>query len=197
MFRKFDLEEPQKQAYLRYNGDGIADILVGAAFIGIGLMLYSDMPFVPVWIVILLAPVSWALKRWITLPRLSEAEADILKKEEGPYIQKIKMATIIGVLLLSLVVLLTALSPEWIPGIQGPYFWLGMIGFTLFSVLAVLGAIYHSWRWIAYALLVIPAMVLMVALDADFPQVLAALGTLIFLCGLVIAARFVSTHPRY
>ncbi len=61
MHNKMGWDEPQKQVYVRYGGDGIADLIVGVAFMRIGLMMLSDMPFVPVWIIILLETISWSL----------------------------------------------------------------------------------------------------------------------------------------
>ena len=68
MQNKIGWENPEKQIYIRYGGDGITDMMVGGAFLGIGLMMFSDMPFVPVWVIIFLMPVSWGLKKLITLP---------------------------------------------------------------------------------------------------------------------------------
>ena len=59
MQNKIGWENPDKQIYLRYGGDGIADLIVGSAFLGIGLMMLSDMPFVPVWLVIFLMPIRY------------------------------------------------------------------------------------------------------------------------------------------
>ena len=196
MYRKSNFDDSQSRAYLRYAGDGIADMIVGAAFLGIGLMLFSHLPFVPVWIVILLAPLSWALKRLVTVPRLSEAELLSLQKGEGPAIQTIKFAAIAGVLLLSGAVLLTAFSARWLPGLPRPALMWALIGVTLVTMLLILGLIYHSWRWAAYALLVLPAMALLLATAVDFPAVLAGLGAVILLGGLVVCAKFLSTHPR-
>jgi hypothetical protein len=195
MYRKSNFDDPQAQAYLRYAGDGIADMIVGVAFLGIGLMMFSDLPFVPIWIVLLLAPLSWGLKRWITVPRLSEAELLALSKEEGPAVQTIKAAAIVGVLLLTSAVLLTTFASRWLPGIPRPALMWALIGVTLVTMLLILGLIYRSWRWAAYAVLVLPAMALLLATAVDFPAVLAGLGAVILLGGLVVCGRFLSTHP--
>lgn len=189
-------EDPQKQLYLRYGGDGIADMIVGTAFVAIGLMLISDMPFVPAWLVIFLAPISWGLKRRITVPRLSEAEIKALLKEEGPAIQTIAWVTIVGVLFLVATVLVTMLSPDRLSAQWSPYLSWVTIGLSLAAVFILLGLIYRAWRWAAYALLVVPAGWFIVAGGIEFPAALAGLGTLVLLCGLFIAARFVATHPR-
>jgi len=196
MYRKSNFDDPQAQAYLRYAGDGIADMIVGAALMGIGLMMFSDLPFVPIWIVLLLAPLSWVLKRWITVPRLSEAELLTLREAEGPAVQTIKAAAVVGVLLLSAAVLLTAFLSRWLPGIPRPALMWSLIGVTLVTMLLILGLIYRSWRWAAYAVLVLPAMALLLATAVDFPAVLAGLGAVILLGGLVVCGRFLSTHPR-
>jgi hypothetical protein len=196
MFRKFNYDDPQSQAYLRYAGDGIADITVGAAFMGIGLLMLSDLPFVPIWIILLLVPMNWGLKRLVTVPRLSEAELLSLHKEEGPSIQTIKVATIAGVLLLTVAVGVTALSPRLLPDIPRPPLMWGLIGITLLALLLILGLIYHTWRWVGYAVLVVPMMALLLTTAVEFPAALAGLGTLILLGGLIVCTRFISTHPR-
>ena len=196
MHNKIDWEQPQKQVYLRYGGDGIADLIVGGAFLGIGLMMVSDMPFVPVWIVILLAPISWALKRLITVPRLSQEEITAEIEREGLSLRAIKWAAISGVLILSAMVLLTATSRGWLSMVLGPYaFWV-LIGLTLVSIFVIVGLIYNARRWAVYALLVMPLMLVGAVMGLDFPWLLAVLGTVTFLGGLLVAVRFVLSHPR-
>jgi hypothetical protein len=196
MHNKMDWEQAQKQVYLRYGGDGIADLIVGGAFLGIGLMMWSDMPFVPVWIIILLAPISWALKRLITVPRLSEAEITAEIEREGLSLQAIKWAAISGVVILSVMVLLTAFSRNWLSTYLGPYaFWV-LIGVTLVSILVIIGLVFNARRWAVYALLVMPFMILAAAAGVDFPIVLAMLGIIIFGSGLLVMAKFVAGHPR-
>jgi hypothetical protein len=196
MFRKFNYDDPQSQAYLRYAGDGIADITVGAAFLGIGLLMLSELPFVPVWIILPLIPINWGLKRLVTVPRLSEAELLTVYKEEGPSLQTIKGAMIAGVLLLTAAVALTAFSPRLLPDIPRPPLMWGLIGITLVSLLLILGLIYRTWRWVGYAVLVVPMMALLLATSVEFPTVLAGLGALILISGLIVCTRFISTHPR-
>ncbi len=196
MFRKFNYDDPQSRAYLRYAGDGIADITVGAAFLGIGLLMLSELPFVPVWIILLLIPVNWGLKRLVTVPRLSEEELLILYKEEGPSIQTIKVATVAGVLLLTAAVGVTALSPRLMPDIPRPPLMWALIGITLVSLLLILGLIYRTWRWVGYAVLVVPMMALLLTTAVEFPAALASLGLVILLGGLIVCTRFISTHPR-
>jgi hypothetical protein len=196
MHNKIDWEEPQKQVYLRYGGDGIADLIVGGAFLGIGLMMASDMPFVPVWIVILLAPISWALKRLITVPRLSQEEITAEIEREGLSLRAIKWAAISGVLILSAMVLLTATAQGRLSMVLGPYaFWV-LISLTLVSIFVIVGLIFSARRWAVYALLVMPLMLVGAVMGLDFPLLLAALGTVTFLGGLFVAARFVLSHPR-
>lgn len=196
MHNKMDWEEPQKQVYLRYGGDGIADLIAGGAFLGIGLMMASDMPFVPVWIVILLAPISWALKRLITVPRLSQEEITAEIEREGLSLRAIKFAAISGVLILSGMVLLTATAQDFPSMVLGPYVFWVLTGLTLVSIFVVAGLIFNARRWAVYALLVLPLMLVGALLGLDFPILLAIMGGVTFLGGLYTAARFVVSHPR-
>jgi hypothetical protein len=154
------------------------------------------MPFVPVWIVILLAPISWVLKRLITVPRLSEEEISAEIDREGLSLRAIKWAAISGVIILSVMVLLTATSQGWLSTYLGPYaFWV-LIGLTLVSIFVVIGLIFNSRRWAVYALLVMPLMLVGAVMGFDFPILLAVLGGVAFLGGLLVAGRFVASHPR-
>lgn len=195
MFRKFGHDDPANQAYLRFSGDGIADLIIGGAFIGIGLMLISELPYVPVWLIIFLMPISWALKKWITVPRLSEAEAAVQAKSGLPR-HKILWVTLTGVLVLMVTILATAWYPQWASGVLAHLLSWSMIAASLAIVLLSVGLIYHAWRFVFYALMVIPAMALVTSGVIDFPAALAGLGALMFLGGIVMAGRFVTNHPR-
>ena len=197
MFNKMDWQDPERQVYLRYGGDGIADLIVGGAFVGIGLMMGSEMPFVPIWIVLILLPISWGLKRLITVPRMSEEEITAQRERAGLSQKAIKWAAVTGVLVLSGMVLLTAYSEGPLSMFLGPYTFWALIGLSLVVILATVGLIYAAWRWAVYALLVIPIMLAGAAWKLDFPIVLAALGAVIFISGLLVAARFVAGHPRH
>ncbi len=195
MQNKFDLDNPQMRAYLNYAGDGIADIIAGTAFLGIGLMMVSDMPFVPVWLVIILMPVSWGLKRLITVPRLNADDLAAQPARRLPA-RALKWILLAGVLLLAATVAATAFGVG-APSAEPNLFLLwGMITLSLMSVFAVIGLLYRAWRYAAYALLVLPAMALVVGEAVEFPLALAGLGAVVLLTGLLLAGRFVAAHPR-
>lgn len=195
MQNKFDLDKPQKQATLNYAGDGIADMIVGAGFLGIGLMLIGELPFVPVWLVVFLVPVSWGLKRLITVPRLSADEL-LAQPEHKLPARTLKWILLAGVLLLAGTVLATALTVGSASGELYPFLSWGMITLALISVFVMLGLLYRAWRYALYALLVLPVMGLVAVEVVDFPPALAGLGAVVLLSGLMLAARFVATHPR-
>jgi len=196
MHNKAGWDDSEKQIYLRYGEDGIADLIAGAAFMGIGLMMLSDLPFVPVWIVLILVPISWALKRLITIPRLSEEEAAGQTSENWLPVKTLKWAAIAGVFILCGLLLLTAFSQGPLSTFFGPYAYWVIIGLSLVVILVTLGLIYGEFRWTAYALLVLPLLILGALAGIDFPMLLTALGALIFCGGLITASRFVASHPR-
>jgi len=196
MHNKADWENPERDLYLRYGGDGVVDLIVGFAFCGIALMMLSDMPFVPVWIIILLMPISWALKRLITVPRLSAEEVEAQISGTGLPVRTVKLAAVSGALVLIGMALLIAISKGTFTSILGPYAYWMAIGLSLVSILVVLGLIYGAYRWAVYALLVMPLFVFGALAGIDFPLLMGALGALIFCGGLITASQFVVSHPR-
>lgn len=196
MQNKFDLNDRTKQAYQRYAGDGIADMIIGAGFFATGLMMFSDMPFVPVWIVLLLVPASWALKRQITLPRLSEAEATAYAADLGTTTRTFTWVAVLGVSVLAGTLLATVALPRWDINLPQPYTMWGIIAISLIAIFTVLGLLFHAWRFAGYVLLTAATMFFAAATKLDFPFVLMTLGVVILASGLLLAIRFVTTHPR-
>lgn len=185
-----------EQQAAHYQGDGLFDVVLGAALLLIGILLAMGGDLIP-WAAII-PPLVMALmpmlKRSITVPRMSEID---IAEATHQRIQHVKLTIFSSVILLFVLALVAFIALDWM-AIQLPdWVWPGiMIGVAgvLLAILALLSWATHTRRYAAYILLAIAAGVAVVALGIALEWLLLVVGAMIFAGGLVTLARFLSGH---
>lgn len=186
-----DLREQQA---LRFVGDGLFELVLGAALVFVAVFIGGGgmAAIVPVLAFALLP----ALKHTITVPRLRSS--DLLPDIEQRLRRALSVAwmfaggLLLSGLLLSIFINAGALAPIGTP-------WavvLGGIALILLAVLGVFGWATRAWRFGAYIALALIATAVGHLFQAGLAQILAALGAAIALGGLVELIRFLRSHPR-
>lgn len=186
-----------EQQAAHYQGDGLFDLVLGAALLLIGMLLVMGGELIP-WAAII-PPLVMALmpmlKRSITVPRISEIEIAEVTQQR---IQRVKLTVFGSVILLFLLTIGGFILLDWM-AIQLPdWIWSGImigVGGVLLAILALLSWATHTRRYAAYVLLASAAGMAGVALGIALEWLLLAVGGMIVAGGLVTLARFLSGHP--
>ena len=187
------LKKLKRKAYLAYHQDGIIDVLIGVAILGFGLWLNLDQPIFAY--AILLCFGSYVrLKNAVTVPRFGYVRFQESKREIG-----LLIGVGIGLALLALVLaILFLLGPERVR--LAPFTFLRKFHvYVMSSIGAILMAIFGLWsgirRLLAYALLLIAALVTTYLLELDGSVPLLLTGSSLMLIGLLLMTRFIRRYP--
>lgn len=186
-----------RERIMAFSRDGVFDIVLGVMLLAAAAYLYFDMVALGGIIVVLIVPLVQGLKRSITVPRL--AATDLPDDVEVRMFRSFMVASVlIGMLALAGVAVFmldrAGNLPGWLDGRLAdglPYALLTIVGvFLLIGTYAT-----RSWRFIGYAVLIGVAYALMRWLDITLWVGLAGLGVVALVLGVVLAVRFVQTHP--
>lgn len=194
MKERIDLINIQRQVYLYYSEDGLADIAVGLVIFGFGLLLLLDLPAF-VGLLGLLPLLVWYVgKGSLVLPRVGTIQPgrEIKKRFQGFFINLVVIG--IGVFVLFL------LSRSG----GGSFlfrFSLSVFGFVVALGISALGLLLDASRFYFYAGLVFLAMAggellseTVTAYDPFLAAVIAA-GGVILVAGCLVFIRFLAKYP--
>lgn len=185
----------EKRPYMAYAKDGVIDVVLGTIFMLAGaFLLWNDMIFLTLLVVLFAGPLIWALKRLITVPRLDDFEQIAWANPERSQ-RKIVAVLVLLALMLALAVAATFVLERWEIALSNQV-WLWMAAGTFVLILVVLAYVFMAARMYVYAFLVIPTTFAISWFGEDLAWVFAGIGTLMALTGLALMIRFVTSHPR-
>ncbi len=187
--------ESLRRLYMAYFNDGIWDIVLGLWIVVGGIMMLADMVYLTAVWVILLAPIVWAGKRWITMPRLT---GDELNKVRPHQVNKQRGVLLVGglVLLVAGTFVLSTFFVDTAWAVPMRTIWLLIALGTLVAILIWFGVRFNAPRWYGYAgLLLVSALVFTMLGWANLPGMMIGIGSVIALGGSVVLIRFLNSHP--
>jgi hypothetical protein len=194
MSENINLKEIQRQVYLFYSEDGLADLAIGLVIIGFGIFLLVNLPAL-VGLLGLLPLLIWYLgKQILVFPRVGtiNPSLDMNRRFRGFFINTCLLG--IGVLVFFLV-----------SGGSGAAFLssypLTLFGLVLALGISSLGVLLKAARFYLYGLLVFSAMAggeslygKVTAFDPFLVGVICA-GGVILIAGSVLLTRFLNKYP--
>ncbi|UCD63132.1 MAG: hypothetical protein JSW34_10280 [Candidatus Zixiibacteriota bacterium] len=195
MSQEIDLKQIERRTYLTLQQDGIWDLFVGLALVGVSIGLLTKTPgttaILPI-LAIILAPI---VKRAMTLPRLGYVKFS--PERQSKQKRNLNAMTVLFTLtaLLGLVVFYAYLGDAgWQKWIRG----LGLIplGFVLALAALVLGLLYGVRRCLYYAALAMAAFIASHLLDMHPSVKFMVIGGVLSVTGAILLTRFVRKYPR-
>lgn len=185
----------ERESYIAYYRDGILDLLVGFALLGMSLFIMignaSMGALLPV-VAILLHP---GLKKTVTRPRLGYVKF-APHREERLRANMRQLTTLFTVTTLAGVVVAWAYAGEssWQMWVRN----LGAIpvGIVIAAAAVALGTLYGVKRGVVYALVIIAVFTLGHLLYVHLSVQLMILGGMMTTVGAVLLVRFVKRYPR-
>lgn len=195
MSQEIDLRKIELKTYLAYHQDGIWDLVIGLALIGMALDMRWGVPgtsFIIIIVAIILVP---ALRKAFTLPRLGYVKFSPERES------KEKRNT---TALLALFTLTAALGLVVFYGYTGNADWqhsirnLGVLpfGFVLTMVSLALGFLYRITRCLLYAPLVMAAFLATHFLELHPFVHFLFIGLILSATGTVMLVKFIHRYPR-
>jgi hypothetical protein len=197
MLRPF-VSDPREQQAVRYFGDGLFDLALGAALALIALLMARGgrMGGLVAIVPVLASTLLIALKHAITTPRLAGEELPPGTE------QRLRLATtsaliVVGVLLVLGLLVFALINAGSIVPVPVPLAGVaGGIMVVLLLLLGVFGWAGGARRFGAYIALALLLTAASFWLQLGLTVPLLALGLVIGLSGLVVLNRFLHTHPR-
>ena len=158
-------------------------------------MMLADMVYLTAVWVILLAPIVWAGKRWITMPRLTDDELN----EVRPYqVNKTRGLMLVGglVLLVAGTFVLGTFFVDTAWAVPMRTIWMLIALGTFVALLIWFGLRFKSPRWYGYAgLLLVSTLAFTMLGWSDLPGMMIGIGSVIVLGGIIVLIRFLNNHP--
>ena len=192
-------KEREQPAYMRYQQDGLLDLLVGLGVLlaGLTMLVDSDFPLAALWVVVWL-PMWMSAKKWITARRLPDVE---VPKE---HLAGMMRAGVFIVLMLVLAVLATmvvlwgrsigSVPAGFLEGLRE--YLMVLLGVTGAFVMGVAAWLSGLGRLYAYAMLTAVAFVGGYLLQAPIALGVTVVASIITLWGLAMLVRFVRKYPK-
>jgi hypothetical protein len=192
---KDDLKSIERRVYLSYHGDGLWDLFLGLFFLGMGIFMILDQPYLMGALAAVVFPVANGIKKAITRPRMGYVEFSAerqAKQKRG----KTKMSILLTFTMLLGLVLFMAYSvnAEWGDIIKS----LGLIpfGLVLTLVISAVAAFFDLRRFYIYAALVL-VMFITGHLLQTFPGIYFVLiGAIVTITGTIMLIRFLRKYPK-
>ncbi len=191
-------KEREQRAYMRYQEDGVLDLLVGLGIVlaGLTMLVDSDFPLAALWVVVWV-PIWMSAKKLITARRLPDVE---VPKEHlaGMMRAGVFIVLMLVLALLAGMVMLWGRSTGSVPVgfLEGLREYLMVVlGVTGAFVMGVAAWLSGLGRLYAYAMLTAVAFVGGYLLHAPFALALTVVGGVITLWGGVMLVRFVRKYP--
>ena len=186
-----------RERIMAFSRDGVFDIAVGVMLIGAGAYLYFDLIALGGIFVVLILPLIQGLKAAITVPRLAveeQPEYGAVRIFRGLLVS----AVLLGVLFTAAVAIFmfdrAGNMPGWLDGWLADALPIALL--TIVGVFLLVGTYAtRNWRLVAYAVLVAATYAALHWLELSLPLGLVALGVVAIAIGIVLALRFVRTHP--
>ena len=194
MSENTELKKLGQKAYLGYHHDGIIDIILGLCTLGFGIRMAIDSP---VFLFMSWVPILFylPLKNRITVPRYGYVRFTSDRSRAILF----SLVIVVGVVFLAFFIgLFVFASGNSIPQIVDQ--WLKQYHMLLlggFAALALAGAAVFTGirRFLGYALLFIAIIAIGIWMELPAPAYVIVLGAIIFLIGLWMLYRFMSSHP--
>lgn len=185
----------ERKPYLAYTNDGLTEMLLGAVLMLAMVLIRTDFVYMTAIWVILLIPIMWSLKRWITVPRLTKEEVANVNIHRA---QKLRMVAIVALaaLVLGGAFVFATFFTDSTLGQYARIFWMSFSFLMVVGLIAAMGFYLGQWRWYVYAALAVITAVLVTYGGVPFIEALLVLGAIIFMVGLAMLFRFLSTHPK-
>jgi len=189
------LKSLERESYMAYYRDGILDLLVGLALLGMSAFIIFGDPgtgaILPV-AAILLHP---GLKKYITQPRLGYVKfAPQREAQMKANLSRLIILFTVTAVLGAVVFFAYSGHADWQLWIRD----LGLIplGVVLAVTAAALGILYGVNRGLVYALIILVVFILGHVLHIHISMQLLFLGALLTITGVVLLLRFVRRYPR-
>lgn len=185
----------ERKPYLAYTNDGLIEMVLGSTLLMAVLMMQTDLIYMgAIWVVLIL-PLVWSLKRWITVPRLTAAEVASVDIDRAKRLRIFAILALTALVIGGAFVFATFFSESTL-GQYARIFWSSLSFLILVGLIAAMGYFLDQKRWYAYAALTVFMAVLVTWFNVPFPLALVTIGGAILAVGLVLLVRFLSTHPR-
>lgn len=195
MKTEIGLARLERESYMAYYRDGILDLLVGFALLGMSLFIMigdASMGALLPLVAILLHP---GLKKYVTRPRLGYVKfathrEERLKAKKGQLTILFAVTAIVGVAVL----MAYSGNSTWHLWIRS----LGAIpvGVVLAASAAALGILYNVRRGLTYALVIVVVFILGHSLRVHISIQLLILGVLLTMIGATLLLHFVKRYPK-
>jgi hypothetical protein len=188
---ELSLKQIQRKVYMTFFEDGLWDIFVGLFILGWGLTILTGVPYLPGLSFLSIYFVIWAVKKWLTYPRIGYARFSATSRRR---ITRRFLVFGVGVLLAGILMAVAwgiGTRPQWLAdyfplvfnGILAAIvcsiaYWGRVNRLYLYGALVFLGAALHLWfgvRW-------------------EFGFIGA--GSVIALAGLEILTGFLRKYPK-
>jgi hypothetical protein len=175
--------------------DGIWDIMGGLIFVALGLLIASDMGFLMGVLPVTAIPVTLAIRKAVTAPRLGYAKFSPLRelKEKKNIAALSILLTVIAILGLVVFMAYTGRA-EWQNWVRS----LGAVPFgaVVSIVLGVAGLLFGLKRFLAYAVLILATFIAAHLLSLRLPVCFILPGAVFFVVGLIMLILFLRKFPK-
>ena len=195
MSQNIALKRTRRRVYL-FHGDGLVDMAIGMLLLSyVFATVQGKSTFMGVWIVLLL-PLLISIKSSITAYRIDQVEFSPPANAErrlGSILVAIVLLVALIVIFGTMALLRPDMVPPYIMGWITEYGQVG-VGVVLASLLVLLAWALGAQRLYAYAVGTVLVFACGFWLSIEPILCVAALGTFILVCGILILFRFVRTY---
>jgi hypothetical protein len=189
------LKSIERRVYLSYHGDGLWDLFLGLFFLGMGLFMIFDQPYLMGALAVVILPLAQSIKKAITRPRMGYVEFSSerqAKQKRG----RTKMSFLLTFTMILGVVVFMAyyVNTEWGDTIKS----LGLIpfGFVLTLVIGAVGMLFDLRRFYLYAALVLAVFIAGHVLHTHPAFYLLLVGAVVTITGTIMLIRFLRKYPK-
>jgi hypothetical protein len=178
--------------------DGLGDIFAGFSILVFGLGIWADMPWMLAIFPAAFLPLWQSMRKRLIEPRLPRYSVQSSHLAAA----RTKQAVLVGVFFMTMVAGLLAF---WLFGAESlpldlrtfirEYFLVGLGLFGAF-VWMLVGLIFQAWRFFLYAGLTLVSIIIGHLFQISLWTIMASLGAMILLIGIVVFIRFLMTHPK-
>lgn len=195
MSQEIDLKQIERKAYLSFYQDGIWDLFIGLAFIGMAVgVIYSNTgitAIIPCFAIVIIP----GLKKLITLPRLG-----YVKLSSEREVKKRKNISAL-VLLLTFTAVLGGIVFSAYTGNSGWQRWIKSLalipfGAVLSLIAGAVGFLYGIKRVLIYAILILVIFVIGHILELRPTFHFSVIGITMTLVGFALLIRFIGKYPK-
>jgi hypothetical protein len=196
MGEKIDLRQIERNLFRDYLQDGLADMMFGAYFLLVGLLLpIGSVAVFVVFMAVFFAPLLLGLKKRFTYPRTGYVE--FRQGDPGPALWFILGSLVLGLIALAAVLIAAGVIADpaqwyhWMPIFLG--IWLA--GIFLGLGLRVRLVRYYVVAGLALASGPICVLLLLTGKLANIGLFFAAVGAVLLACGVFVFVRFLRRYP--